>query len=221
MQDSKVISLAWKRLQSSSKYRKLGFSLSQEKFEELVLQECLYCGKPPNEISGLDRIHSNAGYHPDNLVPCCTKCNMMKRDSFVCDFSQACRNVMIHQSGIEQVPNYIFQKVYFASSYLQYKQRAEKLGIPFQLSPEKYMNFIHAHCFYCNKPSPVGIDRIDNSQGYLENNIVPCCACCNYMKKQNTADDFIQHCYLITARTEWTYETLSNILLPPPTIYKQ
>jgi len=39
-----------------------------------------------------------------------------------------------------------------------------------------------------------GIDRIDNSKGYIEGNMVPCCKICNWMKSDKSSIDFIQKC---------------------------
>jgi len=36
-----------------------------------------------------------------------------------------------------------------------------------------------------------GIDRVDNSCGYVTNNIEPCCRTCNFMKKDLNYDIFI------------------------------
>ena len=36
-----------------------------------------------------------------------------------------------------------------------------------------------------------GIDRIDSNLGYLENNVVPCCKFCNFMKLNLTTEDFL------------------------------
>jgi len=40
-------------------------------------------------------------------------------------------------------------------------------------------------CYYCNhdlEETGIGLDRIDNDKGYLENNVVPCCWICNKIK---------------------------------------
>jgi hypothetical protein len=38
-----------------------------------------------------------------------------------------------------------------------------------------------------------GIDRVDNSKGYIIENCVSCCSLCNAMKKDNTKDVFLDH----------------------------
>jgi hypothetical protein len=36
-----------------------------------------------------------------------------------------------------------------------------------------------------------GLDRIDSSQGYIQGNVVPCCAGCNAMKSKLSLEDFL------------------------------
>ena len=45
-------------------------------------------------------------------------------------------------------------------------------------------------CHYCGTPGPNGIDRIDSAIGYVEDNCVPCCKHCNYVKGNLSMQDF-------------------------------
>lgn len=36
-----------------------------------------------------------------------------------------------------------------------------------------------------------GIDRMDNSKGYVDGNVLPCCSICNHAKHVMNYDDFI------------------------------
>ena len=41
-------------------------------------------------------------------------------------------------------------------------------------------------CAYCgDKPTPLhmSLDRLDNSVGHIESNVVPCCFFCNYLQR--------------------------------------
>lgn len=68
-----------------------------------------------------------------------------------------------------------------------YKSRAKSKGIEWALPDEYAWKLFQLPCFYCRKP-PVpdeqwsGIDRFQNTFGYLLSNSVPCCAQCNTMK---------------------------------------
>jgi 5-methylcytosine-specific restriction endonuclease McrA len=46
--------------------------------------------------------------------------------------------------------------------------------------------------FTCN-----GIDRKDNSKGYIKENCVPCCEKCNIMKYTYSEKEFLDQCSLI------------------------
>lgn len=53
-------------------------------------------------------------------------------------------------------------------------------SLPFKEHKEKYDAFVYN-----------GIDRKDNSVGYILENCLPCCSACNYAKRQMSYDDFI------------------------------
>jgi hypothetical protein len=71
------------------------FQISEDTFAHLISEPCDYCGQAPSQKlwqgtldterqafrwNGLDRIDSSKGYTEDNVVPCCTSCNLMKSD---------------------------------------------------------------------------------------------------------------------------------------------
>lgn len=74
------------------------------------------------------------------------------------------------------------------------KTCVEERGYKFELTKEEFFILTKSNCYYCNKePSQVkkakysnyvynGIDRVDNSEGYLRNNVVACCKECNSNK---------------------------------------
>lgn len=84
--------------------RNINFELSFDEFDEITNKNCLYCNSEPKEIdinyikqygcksqptiykNGIDRINNDEGYTKENCVPCCSKCNMMKRDNDIYDF---------------------------------------------------------------------------------------------------------------------------------------
>lgn len=92
--------------------------------------------------------------------------------------------------------------------YRDYKDNARIRNIEFSLSESKFFKTIDEPCYYCNA-LPVkynnihlskhptdgdflrnGIDRLDNNQGYTDENVVPCCKTCNYMKHTNSYEEF-------------------------------
>lgn len=72
---------------------------------------------------------------------------------------------------------------------------AKKRGLIFMLTLEQFATMQKQPCVYCAIQHPrMGVDRIDNSKGYIEGNMAPCCPLCNRMKGTLTLQDFVDHC---------------------------
>ena len=69
----------------NAKNRRHNFDLSFDEFMEFWQEPCVYCGSPIDTI-GLDREDNDIGYTVDNVVPCCSICNYMKRSLPTKDF---------------------------------------------------------------------------------------------------------------------------------------
>ena len=76
-------------------------------------------------------------------------------------------------------------------SYTIYKTRAnERFPEIKMISESKFVELTAKECHYCGKEGPNGIDRVDNSKGYILENCVPCCKHCNYVKGNLSINDF-------------------------------
>ena len=92
--------------------------------------------------------------------------------------------------------------------YRTYKSTAKRRGLDFNLDKFLFLSIVTNRCEYCGvEPqheikSPHlkgeeeifvsnGIDRIDNSKGYVDGNVVPCCTTCNYAKRTLTVEQFL------------------------------
>ena len=79
--------------------------------------------------------------------------------------------------------------------YWDYKTAAKSRGLVFNLSKEEFLTFWQKPCVYCNGEIPtIGLDREDNTGGYLLDNVVSCCIICNKMKMALPYEVFIEHC---------------------------
>ena len=81
-----------------------------------------------------------------------------------------------------------------------YVKGAQKRNINFALTKTRFKELILLPCFYCNhkKDGEVnGIDRLNNNEGYQEDNVVPCCELCNIMKGSQHPQEFIDKLYSI------------------------
>jgi len=76
-----------------------------------------------------------------------------------------------------------------------YKNSAKRRNVVFKLDMDLFMEYWNKPCFYCGSEiKTIGLDRIDNNKGYVENNIIPCCKACNSMKSKMNKEEFINHC---------------------------
>jgi hypothetical protein len=96
-----------------AKRRNIDFMLSFDEFVSLTGQLCYYCGSGPlNKFkakngdfiyNGIDRVDNNMGYFTANCVPCCTNCNVAKRQLSVEDFFKLVRNIAIKHNLLTNV----------------------------------------------------------------------------------------------------------------------
>lgn len=87
---------------------------------------------------------------------------------------------------------------------LGYKRHGERRGFKFLLSREFVSTLVLKDCEYCGSPPSNfmktknsivglpfnGIDRVDSSKDYTEDNVVPCCKICNNAKSDYTKEEF-------------------------------
>lgn len=76
--------------------------------------------------------------------------------------------------------------------YMTYLRSAGYKDIEFALTIAECEAIFSKQCEYCGMtPSPLnGIDRKDNSVGYVMGNVVPACKTCNYAKRAMTVTEF-------------------------------
>lgn len=87
----------------------------------------------------------------------------------------------------------------------RYKANAKKRKINFELNEDFIIKITKSNCHYCGtnlleNKNPPGIDRMNPSVGYIEENCVPCCWDCNKMKQDFSYEHFIKKCKLIYER---------------------
>lgn len=77
--------------------------------------------------------------------------------------------------------------------YKAYKKRCKDKGMDFKLSFWKFCFYINKNCYICGKEKCGGLDRIDNTVGYTEKNVSPCCFDCNRLKSNKSVDEFKEY----------------------------
>lgn len=111
----------------------------------------------------------------------------------------------------------------------RYKKSAKERGHSFDLQLEDFINKVESNCYYCNssreesinfisnskdesyKYQYNGIDRVDNTKGYSNDNTVPCCTKCNLAKRQMNISEFKQ----------WIISIYENFIKEPSTTILQ
>lgn len=79
----------------------------------------------------------------------------------------------------------------FETRFKRAIRASKKRKIEFNLTFDQYCEEISKPCIYCNNlfecaPSAgVGLDRIDNTMGYVISNVCSCCYICNRVKGDN------------------------------------
>ncbi len=96
-----------------------------------------------------------------------------------------------------------------------YRSSANQRGIAFELTREQALELFQSCCYYCGTEHSNtartyhtteglrvpynGIDRVDNTKGYVEGNVVTCCSPCNMAKREMTAQEYVELCRRVAA----------------------
>lgn len=163
------------------------------------------------------------GQHVRGKVKC-SVCNGIKemysfniRRRYSCGCSQ--RNISTWKSS---GPKNITWRLSYGEAakndlYSTYRASANRRGLNFDIDVNFFTENVVKSCSYCGdtltsiKKSQsksggdflyTGIDRIDSSKGYTEDNCVPCCKICNIMKWDLDTETFLKHIKKITKNYE-------------------
>ena len=85
-----------------------------------------------------------------------------------------------------------------------YKRNAKTRGYAWEITNDYALSLAQKPCHYCgSEPASSwkgkythgefihnGLDRLDNSVGYVHGNVVPCCTFCNRAKNNSSLEDF-------------------------------
>jgi hypothetical protein len=98
--------------------------------------------------------------------------------------------------------------------YRNYRRAAKRRGYSFELSFDEFSILISQNCHYCNEPPETlwhdefaskasefysvgdfyynGVDRVDNTMGYITGNCVTACSPCNRAKSTMTLEQWLR-----------------------------
>lgn len=129
------------------------------------------------------------------------KSNLTKGHTKSCGCLQKIVAIKMAKKRILPKDQAIYNAVFSA-----YRLKSERQDRPFDLTAETFRELLDAPCYYCGligsntrhyRGTVVrfnGIDREDNSRGYVLGNCVPCCAQCNRGKGTMSSKDYITLC---------------------------
>lgn len=177
-----------------------------DRFSELVLGECHYCGHKTNgEVNGIDRVDNSIGYSSENCVTACWKCNRIKHTYSREFFIEKCK--IIATPGTVSKIFYKTWKQYYERSYFKqynkYVKEAIQRNLQVDINEDQWAHITQSPCYLCGYQSVkgIGVDRVDNTvRKYTFDNCRPCCGSCNDMKCDLPLSEFIDHCKRITQR---------------------
>lgn len=129
------------------------------------------------------------------IYPSCKKCNFIYKQRY----NQKNRDYYKKK----QQEFYLTPK----GQYNSYKQASKTRKHNFDLTFDEFMQFWNKPCYYCGSSIElIGLDRMNNSVGYVLHNVVPCCTFCNRMKYTHDAESFIKQCTKISENQQLKVE---------------
>lgn len=134
----------------------------------------------------------------------CTVCKEVKlRSSFTNDKSKKdgkrpkCRGCQREWNKANRSNKLEAQRKYAAkpeSRYKKYQRSAKERGFSWELTRDQFMKHWQKPCVHCGDPiETIGLDRIDSSKPYQDNNVEPCCSVCNRLKSDMDTPEWYLH----------------------------
>lgn len=195
------------------------FKLTLTEFGKLVNGKCYYCSIPKRKyLLGIDRLDNSKGYIKNNIVTCCKICNIMKNTLNEATFILMCAHIA-HINNIYRFELYpkVFNN-YANRTFNDYKLSAKRRDIPFGISNKFFDKIKENPCYICKREPTnkhfYGIDRYDNSLGYIDSNCRACCGDCNYLKGKLNYDYFLFKCGFIALEHKDRLQYLENTWKP-------
>jgi len=164
---------------------------SDNEITELITSNCFYCDIEPSmfgddDYCGIDRVDNSKDYTRDNVVPACTRCNFIKGGLSPDILFKHIENIVC---GTENDIKFD----YSPKSFIIYGHSAIKKSKEFYLTKDVFNKITKDRCYICRNERYNGIDRVDNSIGYIISNCKSCCSTCNFMKKDLDLEIFLGH----------------------------
>ncbi len=101
------------------------------------------------------------------------------------------------------------------SLFSSYKWIARKKGRDWEIDFPTFVSITSSNCYLCQSPPAQikaggrrhgpyvynGVDRVDNTKGYILGNVMPCCKACNTLKGEKPLPEIFKHLQKIMGRS--------------------
>ena len=190
----------------SAELKQLEFTITFDEYEKIVKNPCHYCGiiqdRGTEQFNGIDRVNNTIGYILDNCVSCCKMCNYMKNTLSGNVFVNRVEHILTFNKHINgNLFPELFADHKSNAFYNKYKNCANRKQQDFIITENEFETLIIKNCYICGKQNSNthnnGVDRYDNSIGYVLENCRTCCGECNYMKCEYQYNDIFEKFKLI------------------------
>lgn len=157
------------------------------------------------ELTVLGRASDSKDNRPRYVCSCsCGKTKVVSAKNLQRGVTQHCGH--LKRQVKKRVPDAILNSLIWV-----YKSNAKKRSLTFTLTKEECEELFKGNCYYCGIPPTNvfkkhkmngtyiynGIDRLINALGYEFSNSVSCCTKCNYMKRDDDVDIFLDGVFKI------------------------
>lgn len=132
----------------------------------------------------------------------CGKKMLEPTEGFRSEFVKRCKECYSKLKDIEEKRERVERdynkerKANILSHYYEYIRGATKKNLVFNLNADQFELLVNSHCYYCDdydETRVIGIDRVNSEKGYSIENVVACCATCNFMKSDLAKEEFLNH----------------------------
>lgn len=213
-----------------SEKRNIQFELSISDFNDIISTECYYCGKfNDDSLNNVNRLNNDVGYTLENSVACCHICNIMKwKYSFV-QFMTFCGNIFYAGEVNEY---FIYTEKINSLMYKDFLRKTKQKKQLCSIKKEQYSDLIRKKCKLCdsqNDRTYIGIERINNNDGFNIENVFSCCPVCYQMKQDINLLDFVtkiehimeKYMSIYVDNNQRSYKKVTNVVVQyDPTINK-
>jgi hypothetical protein len=164
---------------------------------------CYYCGiavVKGADLNGLNRIEPAIGYTDANTVASCGVCSSLRGCFSQATFVANIRKIASHRS-IEEAPagsERIRMRPFGGHADARNAEAKTKMDA---LDIDTKLGIWTNPCYMCGRTPAFGIDREDADGDYTPDNSRPCCADCNFMKKDYKLAELNAHLAHIVRHT--------------------